>query len=160
MNGFVNVVITTIEKRFGLNSFQTGLIAGGYDIASFLCLVPVTYLGGRVHASKPKWVGVGVLVMGLGALVFSLPHFLSGPYKVSTVNPNICKRIGNISDFQVRFEILPLVVVCNLVWYNIRWIVIEKPTVNMMVNCLKIPRCGYSFLGRFFMGLVPLHSSL
>lgn len=101
VNGFVNVVITTIEKRFGLNSFQTGLIAGGYDIASFLCLVPVTYLGGRVHASKPKWVGLGVLVMGLGAMVFSLPHFLSGPYKVSTVNPNTCKRIGNVSDFQV-----------------------------------------------------------
>lgn len=90
MNGFVNVVITTIEKRFGLKSFQTGLIAGGYDIASFLCLIPVAYLGGRKKASKPKWLGLGVLVMGLGALVFAVPHFITDPYKVSTVLPNIC----------------------------------------------------------------------
>lgn len=45
VNGFVNVVITTIERRFGLKSSETGLVAGGYDIASFLCLVPVTYFG-------------------------------------------------------------------------------------------------------------------
>ncbi|KAI5632852.1 organic anion transporter polypeptide (OATP) family domain-containing protein [Phthorimaea operculella] len=30
VNGFVNVVITTIEKRFGLRSMQTGVIAGGH----------------------------------------------------------------------------------------------------------------------------------
>lgn len=101
MNGFVNVVITTIEKRFGLNSFQTGLIASGYDVASFMCLIPVTYLGGRAKSSKPKWVGFGVLVMGLGALVFSLPHFLTGPYRVPAVQPNICQRIGNVSNFRV-----------------------------------------------------------
>lgn len=56
VNGFVNVVITTIERRFGLRSSQTGLIAGGYDIASFLLLVPVSYLGGRSKASKPRLV--------------------------------------------------------------------------------------------------------
>ena len=55
VNGFVNVVITTIERRFGLRSSQTGLIAGGYDIASFLTLVPVSYLGGRSKASKPRY---------------------------------------------------------------------------------------------------------
>jgi organic anion transporter 4A len=32
INGLVNVVITTIERRFGLQSTQTGLIAGSYDI--------------------------------------------------------------------------------------------------------------------------------
>lgn len=101
VNGFVNVVITTIEKRFGLKSFQTGLIAGGYDVASFLCLIPVTYLGGRSKASKPKWIGFGVLVMGFGALVFSIPHFINGPYKISSVQPNICRRILNISDYDV-----------------------------------------------------------
>lgn len=55
VNGFVNVVITTIERRFGLKSSETGLIAGGYDIASFLLLVPVSYLGGRAKASKPRY---------------------------------------------------------------------------------------------------------
>lgn len=64
VNGFVNVVITTIERRFGLRSSQSGLVAGGYDIASFLCLIPVTYLGGRPGASKPRWIAWGVVLMG------------------------------------------------------------------------------------------------
>lgn len=81
VNGCVNVVITTIERRFGLSSSQTGLVASGYDIASFLALVPVTYFGGRAGASKPRWVGGGVVVLGLGSLLFALPHFLVGPYR-------------------------------------------------------------------------------
>lgn len=81
VNGFVNVVITTIERRFGLRSMQTGIIAGGYDMASFICLAPVTYLGGRAQASKPRWIGWGVLLMGIGSLVFALPHFLVPPYR-------------------------------------------------------------------------------
>lgn len=59
VNGCINVVITTIEKRYGLRSSQTGLVASGYDIASFVCLVPTTYFGGRKNASKPKWIGLG-----------------------------------------------------------------------------------------------------
>lgn len=90
VNGFINVVITTIEKRFGLRSRQTGLVASGYDIASFICLIPVTYFGGRIGASKPKWIGWGVILMGLGSLTFALPHFLVGSYKASTADSNLC----------------------------------------------------------------------
>lgn len=56
VNGLINVVITTIERRFGLSSSQTGLIAGGYDIASFFLLIPISYLGGRTISSKPRFV--------------------------------------------------------------------------------------------------------
>ncbi|XP_062547204.1 solute carrier organic anion transporter family member 4A1 isoform X2 [Armigeres subalbatus] len=90
VNGFINVVITTIERRFGLRSTQTGLVASGYDIASFLCLVPVSYFGGRLGASKPRWIGWGVVVMGLGALVFALPHFLVGQYRATNSEQNVC----------------------------------------------------------------------
>ncbi|XP_015183411.1 PREDICTED: solute carrier organic anion transporter family member 4A1 isoform X3 [Polistes dominula] len=103
VNGFVNVVITTIERRFGLRSSQTGLIAGGYDIASFLLLVPVSYLGGRSKASKPRYIGVGVLVLGLGSLLFASPHYLIGPYRGGQQSENICQKANNVStrSFQV-----------------------------------------------------------
>ncbi|XP_078038214.1 organic anion transporting polypeptide 26F isoform X4 [Augochlora pura] len=98
VNGFVNVVITTIERRFGLRSSQTGLIAGGYDIASFLLLVPVSYLGGRSKASKPRYIGVGVLVLGIGSLLFASPHYLAGPYRGGQQSDSICQRVTNTSS--------------------------------------------------------------
>ncbi|PRD30160.1 UNVERIFIED_CONTAM: Slco4a1 [Trichonephila clavipes] len=81
VNGFINVVITTIEKRYELKSTESGLIAGCYDIASFIFLIPVTYLGGT--RSKPFFLGSGLVVLAFGSLVFSLPYFLAGPYTFS-----------------------------------------------------------------------------
>merc|ERR1712015_69905 len=46
VNGLINVVLSSIEKRFKMNSFESGFIASSYDIASFLCLLPVSYMGG------------------------------------------------------------------------------------------------------------------
>ncbi|XP_064480881.1 solute carrier organic anion transporter family member 4A1-like [Ornithodoros turicata] len=84
VNGFVNVVITTIERRFQLRSSESGLIASGYDIASFLLLVPISYFGGT--RSKPLFIGLGSLVLGLGALVFAMPHFVAPRYSYSTLD--------------------------------------------------------------------------
>lgn len=101
VNGGINVVITTIEKRFGLRSSQTGLVASGYDIASFVCLVPVTYFGGRSGASKPRWIGIGMALMGIGSLVFSLPHFLVGAYRATNAETNICSHENSNSTVSV-----------------------------------------------------------
>ncbi|XP_019609000.2 solute carrier organic anion transporter family member 4A1 [Rhinolophus sinicus] len=80
VNGFTNTVITSIERRFDLHSYQSGLIASSYDLAACLCLTFVSYFGGSGH--KPRWLGWGVLVMGAGSLVFALPHFTAGSYQV------------------------------------------------------------------------------
>lgn len=82
VNGFINTVITSIERRFDLHSYQSGLIASSYDIAACLCLTFVSYFGGNGH--KPRWLGWGVLVLGIGSLVFALPHFTAGHYEVET----------------------------------------------------------------------------
>ncbi|XP_023149195.2 solute carrier organic anion transporter family member 4A1-like [Amphiprion ocellaris] len=81
VNGLINTVITSIERRFDLHSYESGLIVSSYDIASCICLVFVSYFGGTGH--KPRWLGWGVLIMALGSLVFALPHFTSPPYQVS-----------------------------------------------------------------------------
>ncbi|CAL1299379.1 unnamed protein product [Larinioides sclopetarius] len=96
VNGFINVVITTIEKRYQLRSTESGLIAGGYDIASFLCLIPVSYLGGS--RSKPVFIGSGVLVLALGSFVFSLPHYMSGPYSFSQEQEDVCSAANSSAD--------------------------------------------------------------
>lgn len=79
VNGFINTVVTSIERRYDLHSYQSGLIASSYDVAACLCLTFVSYFGGTGH--KPRWLGGGVLVMGAGSLVFALPHFTAGAYE-------------------------------------------------------------------------------
>ena len=74
---FTNVVISTIEKRFGWDSTQSGIIAGSYDMGSLLSVIPVTYFGGRKGASKPRFIAAGLFMKGIGSLIFSSPHFFS-----------------------------------------------------------------------------------
>lgn len=101
VNGLVNIVITTIERRYGLKSTETGLIAGGYDISSFLCLIPVSYLGGRIAASKPRWLGIGILLMALGAFVFSIPHFTAPRYQGGQPLMNLCNSTMGLDPCNV-----------------------------------------------------------
>ena len=41
INGLVNVVITSIERRFHLQSTQSGIIASSYDIGSLIVMIQV-----------------------------------------------------------------------------------------------------------------------
>lgn len=77
---FTNVVISTIEKRFGWHSTQSGIIAGSYDLGSLLSVIPVTYFGGKKGASKPRFIAGGLFMMGLGSLIFASPHLFSPRY--------------------------------------------------------------------------------
>lgn len=96
VNGFVNVVISSVERRYDLSSTESGAIASCYDIASVLCLIPVSYFGGL--GCKPRYLGIGVFVMGLGSLMFSLPQFTSGLYEVGRPNgPSLCGEQSNSS---------------------------------------------------------------
>uniref|UniRef100_A0A3B4B7M0 Kazal-like domain-containing protein n=1 Tax=Periophthalmus magnuspinnatus TaxID=409849 RepID=A0A3B4B7M0_9GOBI len=95
INGFTSTVVTSIEKRFDLSSSQTGLIISAYDIASCVCLPFSSYFGGNGH--KPRWLGWGILIMGLGSLVFALPHFTTPSYQVTALErSDLCS--ANSSD--------------------------------------------------------------
>lgn len=67
-------------------------------------MIPVSYFGGRVGASKPKWVGWGIVIMGLGFFTFSLPHFLVGPYRATSPENNVCGVLRNGSSIECSDE--------------------------------------------------------
>jgi MFS family permease len=72
-NGVVNVILPALEKRYDLSSSKSAIIASANDFGAFVLLIVVGYFGERRH--KPKLMGIGVLVMALGCLLFSLPQF-------------------------------------------------------------------------------------
>ena len=47
VNGLINTAITSIERRFGLKSAHSGIIASSYDIGSMIAMIPVSYFGVR-----------------------------------------------------------------------------------------------------------------
>ncbi|NXN84542.1 SO4C1 protein, partial [Bombycilla garrulus] len=89
VNGLVNISISTIEKRYELNSSLTGLISASYDIAFCVLSLFVSYFGERGH--KPRWLAFSAFMLGLGSLVYSLPHFSSGKYQYGGKFEDICQ---------------------------------------------------------------------
>ncbi|KAM8984363.1 solute carrier organic anion transporter family member 4C1 isoform 1-T1 [Ara ararauna] len=82
VNGLINISISTIEKRYELNSSLTGLISASYDISFCILALFVSFFGERGH--KPRWLAFSAFMLGLGSLIFSLPHFSSGKYHFGT----------------------------------------------------------------------------
>lgn len=66
-----------------MKSSLTGLISSSYDIAFCVLSLFVSFFGERGH--KPRWLAFASFMIGLGALVFSLPHFFSGKYELGSV---------------------------------------------------------------------------
>ena len=56
-------------------------------------------LSGRRGASKPRWIGAGLMCLGLGSLVYVIPHFASPVYRISeeggeTQSSSLCGQVG------------------------------------------------------------------
>ncbi|XP_044131909.1 solute carrier organic anion transporter family member 4C1 [Bufo gargarizans] len=98
VNGLVNVVISTIEKRYDLNSSLTGLISASYDIAFCLLSLVVSFYGQRGH--KPRWLAFSALMIGIGSIVFSIPHFTSGMYQFGNSYNDFCETSGNGTNLE------------------------------------------------------------
>ncbi|XP_039271821.2 solute carrier organic anion transporter family member 4C1-like [Styela clava] len=86
VNGYMNVILTTLERRFRLQSSETGLIVVSYDIAYFVLCLFVTFYGNRAH--RPRLLAIGSIFFGVGCLIFAIPHFTTGRYVYE----------GNVSD--------------------------------------------------------------
>ncbi|XP_068459692.1 solute carrier organic anion transporter family member 3A1 [Clinocottus analis] len=73
-------VLTTLERRFNLQSADVGVIASSFEIGNLSLILFVSYFGAKAH--RPRLIGCGGIVMALGALLSALPEFLTKEYEV------------------------------------------------------------------------------
>lgn len=86
LNGAVSAsylpsVITSIERRFELNSLTSGLVVASYEVGAVIAVIFVSYLGTQRHI--PIIIGIGAILVGIGSCLFALPHFISPLYSLS-----------------------------------------------------------------------------
>ena len=80
--GFSSIVLSSVERRFRLPSTLVALLLVTFDISVLISVIFISYFGDKRH--KPKWLGYGSIVQGIGAFVFALPQFLFGKYEVGS----------------------------------------------------------------------------
>lgn len=73
-------VLTTLERRFNLQSADVGVIASSFEIGNLALILFVSYFGAKAH--RPRLIGCGGIVMALGAFLSALPEFLTNQYEV------------------------------------------------------------------------------
>ncbi|XP_036036605.1 solute carrier organic anion transporter family member 1C1 isoform X3 [Onychomys torridus] len=94
--GYLKSTITQIERRFDISSSLVGIIDGSFEIGNLLVITFVSYFGAKLH--RPKIIGAGCLVMGVGTMLITAPQFFMEKYSYekyekyspsSNLTPNI-----------------------------------------------------------------------
>ncbi|XP_033735058.1 solute carrier organic anion transporter family member 4A1-like isoform X2 [Pecten maximus] len=79
VNGVINVIIPSLEKRYEMSSSRSSIIASANDFGALVVLIFISYYGGQ--RNKPRIMAAGVFLMSIGSLIFSLPQFLGDEYQ-------------------------------------------------------------------------------
>uniref|UniRef100_A0A8C2W477 Solute carrier organic anion transporter family member n=1 Tax=Chinchilla lanigera TaxID=34839 RepID=A0A8C2W477_CHILA len=83
--GYLKSTITQIERRFDISSSLVGVIDGSFEIGNLLVITFVSYFGAKLH--RPRIIGAGCLIMGMGTLLIAMPQFFMEQYRYEKYSP-------------------------------------------------------------------------
>ena len=95
--GLIPVSLSSLERRYRFSSTQLGMLPSTFDIVTVLVAIFVSYFGGKRH--KPKLLGAGAFIQGIGALVFAVPQFVTEDYKIGRHANLSMEECRDPSDF-------------------------------------------------------------
>ncbi|KAM3837599.1 solute carrier organic anion transporter family member 2B1, partial [Vipera latastei] len=107
-SGYMKSSISTIERRFGLSSQTSGMVASFHEIGNTMLIIFVSYFGSRLH--RPRVIGCGAILVSVAGFVISLPHFVSPPYEY---DQSVSGSLSNSSDICLPHRKGPVTDVCT-----------------------------------------------
>ena len=91
-------MLSSLETRYKFASIQVGMIASTFDVTVLVTVLFISYFGGNSH--KPRWLGAGVFIQGLGSLLFASPQFIAGDYDIgkhANLSFEACRDVNDFS---------------------------------------------------------------
>ncbi|XP_059171061.1 solute carrier organic anion transporter family member 4C1-like isoform X2 [Physella acuta] len=88
VNGVQNVNVSSIERRYDLDSTNLGFVSSAYDVSAAMLAVVIGYIGsGR---RKPRMLSITILFSAIGSFCMAVPHFTAGQYTLGMAPEKIC----------------------------------------------------------------------
>jgi len=78
--GLVPSVLSSLETRYEFSSIQLGMISSTFEFTGVVTVIFISYFATKSH--KPRWLGAGAFFLGIGALLFASPQFITGTYDI------------------------------------------------------------------------------
>lgn len=137
-------VLTTLERRFNLQSADVGVIASSFEIGNLALILFVSYFGAKAH--RPRLIGCGGIVMALGALLSALPEFLTKQYEIgemwrTDVGRDVCSNTSS-SDAQLAED----TVCANKANTNMMYLLLIGAQVLLGIGATPVQPLGVSYI--------------
>ena len=85
---YLTVVLSTIEKRFGLKSKEATWIYSGNEISQVAFFFALPFVG-RVKR-RPLFMGLSIMLSALGLFIIAFPHFTGEQSYLTDLNEQVC----------------------------------------------------------------------
>ncbi|KAM7414534.1 hypothetical protein PAMA_019377 [Pampus argenteus] len=137
-------VLTTLERRFNLQSADVGVIASSFEIGNLALILFVSYFGAKAH--RPRLIGCGGIVMALGALLSALPEFLTNQYEIgemwrTDVGRDVCSNTSS-KDAQLAED----KVCANRADTNMMYLLLIGAQVLLGIGATPVQPLGVSYI--------------
>lgn len=73
-------MLTSLETRYEFSSLELGMLTSTFDFTVLVTVIFISYFATNSH--KPRWLGVGAFILGIGTLLFASPQYFTGTYKM------------------------------------------------------------------------------
>ena len=92
--------ITTVERRFGFQTTNSGVIVAAFDFGHVIMLIGISIMGNKIHRPRACAIAGGFLACVSG-LMFALPHFLFGDGSQAPADITSASAVSGLTSTQM-----------------------------------------------------------